>query len=175
MGHRFAIYLALLLFSITPAWALYETNPGFIEGNTIGVVAESPTQNLPVVYINTYTGEGMNVNPENQWTTVDVSSLVPEGTKAVHLTGRFIITLGSNGGTANLVGHFRKKGSTPDYTYNHQTIEATLGAGQRSTLGVWVPLNELRQFEFKWIRTLIGAYPAYPAYGIALNVDAYMR
>lgn len=169
--------LPLLLFLMIPlkGFTLYETNPGFIEGSIIGVVRESPTQNLPVIYFNTYTGEGVNQHPEGQWHRVNVSHLVPVGTKAIHLTGRFIITQGYYGGTSNLLAYFRKTGIDTNYEYNHQCIETHTGGGQRSTMAVWVPLDGQGYFDFKWSKNVIGLWPDYPTFAIGLNVDAYVR
>lgn len=146
---------------------------------TIGVPAGGPASVTRAIFLNTSTGVGVDVWPDSgvpgsngPWRTVDVSELVPEGTKAIRLDGLLIISHGSISGTADLAVGFRAMGETADYSYVLQTIEAESGQGVRSNAGTWIALDENRQFEFRWQRTLPGTWPTYPAYGINLRITA---
>lgn len=148
----------------------------WIEGGVIGVPLGGPSSHMQMtVYMNTYTGEGVGALPEGDWRTVDVSGLVPEGTLAVRLDGVLIITHGANAGTADLTVAFRSMGQTTDFAYTMQACEAAAGGGARSTAGTWVALDSSMRFQVKWIRSMPGPYPAFPAYGFNLRVTAYLR
>lgn len=152
----------------------------WLEGNIIGVTKCSPTQSNPVIFINTHTntmssfGKSMHSLPD-QWTTVSVASHVPNNTIAIFITGLLIITHGTTQETADLQVFFRANDATTDYNYNWQTVEASVGNGQRSTMAVWIPLNTDREFDFKWHRSTIGQYPDNSAYGVNLSLNAYLR
>lgn len=147
----------------------------FVEGTTIGVPSKSPTGIAPVIFINTATGAGVTENPSGEWSVIDLSGIVPDGTKAVRLDGLMLITHGSTSETANLTIAFRSVGETYSYTYNMQVIEASTGNGQRSIGGDWIAIDENKCFEIKWDRTSQGQYPEFSSYGINLRLTAYLR
>lgn len=162
------------------------------EGSIVGFPTGGPASHMiSPIFINTATGSGMTQYPDSglpgsdgPWRKVDLSAVVPEGTKAVFLSGLLIITHGTNPGTADLAVGFRKTGfqltpnptGDPDnHAYVLQVCDAFPGGGQRSSAAVWVALDENRCFEFRWQRTLPGAWPSNPAYGINLRVTSYIK
>lgn len=113
--------------------------------------------------------------PDNKWITVSVADRVPEGTKAIYLTGLLLITHGYVDEIGGLTIAFRRKGETENYRYNHQTCEAHIGGGARSPMSVWVPLDENREFEFKWTRSTPEPHPQHCCYGINLVLNAFAK
>lgn len=159
----------LFLLSLTCADATYNS-ADWVECDTLHVAAHSPLQER-VIFLNSYTGQG--VNP-NTWIDVDLSDILPSTAKAAFLNGIMIITHGTTVETADLHFHLRAKGETEDVTYCGQTIEAAIGNGQRSTAAYWVPLDENQVFQFKYWHPNSGAsYPSYSAYGLNFNVGAW--
>lgn len=159
--------LLALIFSLTTARA------DFVEGTTIGVPSQSPTELNPPIFVNSYAGLGPAAD---SWATVDLSTVVPSGTKAARLDGILIITHGSTAETCDLHIAYRTNGSTLEPGYIHQAIETSTTGGQRSTAGVWVALDADRKFQFKWYKsTTAGTWPTYCAYGINLSLTAYLR
>jgi len=154
---------------------LSSNQSNWIEGSTVGVTKRSPTQANPVIFLNTFTGNGLERFPENTWATVDTAGLIPPTAKAIFLTGVLIITHGTSMETADLVVHFRADGESYDYNYNWQTVEASTQNGQRSPMAVWVPLSETGKFQFKWRRSTAGQYPEHSSYGVNLSLNAYLR
>lgn len=171
-----ALSLAASLFLAAPAYAFDASK--WNESSIIGTVKDSPTQEN-VVFVNSYTGTGQ---PAGVWTTYKVwgntnpdLDKVPCGTKAFFTNGILIITHGVNAETADLTISVRRKGSLVAWSYVGQTIEASTANGQRSGLGFWVPLNDQGEFELLWTRTNYVNWPDYSAYGINLNISAYVR
>ena len=161
---KIILMLAILISSI---------NANYIEGNTIGIPGSSPTQQNPVIFLNTATGIG---SAWNVWTKVDLTNIVPAGTKAVRLDGYLIITHGITPEIADLMVHFRKTGDTSfPYSYIMQAIEVDTKGGQRSTAGTWIVLDDDLTFEYKWNVNQLGTYPNYSSYGINLSITAYLR
>lgn len=144
----------------------------YLEGNIVGVPEVSPLAQNPIIFLNTYTGTGAT---RNTWTKVDMTGIVPSGTKAIRLDGILIITHGTTSETADLMVHFRKPNETYEYNYIMQTIEASTLNGQRSNAGTWIALDENMCFEYKWNSQTLGQYPTYSAYGLNLTLTAYMR
>lgn len=146
----------------------------YIEGSIIGVPAKSPSEQNPFIWINTYTGNQMNEHPEGVWTAFSTAGMVPEGVKAVRLDGMLVITHGTTAETADVTVAFR---STSDInpTYVMQTIEASIGNGQRSCAGTWVALDSSGAFEVKWTKSTAGQWPTNSCYAIALWITAYIR
>lgn len=142
------------------------------EGDVIGVPKLSPLSQNPVIFLNTATGVGAT---RNTWATIDLTDIVPSGTKAVRLDGILIISHGSATEMADLMVHFRLPSETYDYGYIMQTIETASGGGQRSNAGTWVSLDENLCFQYKWNTQSIGVYPTYSSYGINLTLTAYLR
>lgn len=163
------IFLSLLsLLSLNAIYATYDPND-WIECDKIYINALSPVQNQ-AVFVNSYTGAGEDAG---NWETIDLSDQLPSTAKAVMLAGRLLITHGTSSETADLQISFRAKGETTDYYHIGQTIEASIGDGQRSGMAVWVPLDENQCFEYKWTRTNTGQWPTWSAYGINLNISAW--
>ena len=144
----------------------------YIEGSVIGVPSKSNVQDAPVIFMNTVTPTGATVNT---WTKIDLTGIVPTGTKAVRLDGNLLITHGTTAEIADLMVHFRKTGETYNYSYNMQVIEASTGDGQRSIGGLWIALDDNLCFDYKWNVPYLGTYPSYSAYGINLSLTAYLR
>ncbi len=139
------------------------------EITTVGVSRNSPTQQQ-AIFVNSYTGVGPVAGA---WHTVDVSDMVPVGTKCIFVSGLLIITHGTTAETANLTISFRRYGETENYYYIGQTIEVDTQGGQRSTMSCWIPLSEDLKFDFFWTRTNTGQWPTYSAYGINLSLNAW--
>jgi hypothetical protein len=150
-----------------------QTPEGFVEGARLGIVARSPVQ-FPVIFVNSHTGEGLKKFPENEWATVDVSGIVPPATKAVYLSGLLIITHGTVPEVCDLTLAYRNYEDGTDYTYVAQTIATELNGGQRTPHSIWIPVRE-GNFEMKWRRSTVGDWPEHCAYGINLNLVAYLR
>lgn len=146
----------------------------YVEGSVIGVPNASPTGQNPVIFINSFTGDGVTDHPPGVWSNVDLSAIVPAGTTAVRLDGILIITHGTTVETADLTVAFRADPSW-EYGYIMQTIEAAVGGGQRSNAGAWVALDANRCFEMKWTRATLGQWPANSSYGINLSLTAYLK
>lgn len=146
---------------------------GFVEGSTIGIVAHSPTQ-FPVVFFNSYTGEGLAKFPENEWTTVDVGGIIPLSIKAIYLSGLLIITHGTSEQTCDLTLAYRNQGDSVDYPYTAQTIETAVSGGQRTPHSIWIPIQD-GKFQIKWRRSTAGNWPENCAYGINLKLAGYLR
>lgn len=144
----------------------------FIECDKIYVNYDTP-QEVPAIFFNTYTGVG---GAPNVYNTVDMSAYVPEGTKAIHMTGIMIITHGSTPETADLSLFLRTNQNVDNPNYAWQCIEAHLGGGQRSTMATWVALDENRCFQYKYTVTNPNAtYPLYSAYAVNTRMDAYAK
>ena len=150
-----------------------QTPEGFVEGTRLGIVARSPVQ-FPAIFVNSHTGEGLKKFPENEWATVDVSGIVPPETKAVYLSGLLIITHGTVPEVCDLTLAYRNYEDGTDYTYVAQTIATELNGGQRTPHSIWIPVRE-GNFEMKWRRSTVGDWPEHCAYGINLNLVAYLR
>lgn len=146
---------------------------GFVEGTTLGVVAHSPKQ-VQAIFLNSHTGEGMATFPEDEWATVDVSHVIPAEATAVYLSGLLIITHGTVEGVCDLTLAYRNHGETDEYSYSAQTIEAAVNAGKRTPHSIWIPVRDGR-FQIKWHRSTTGSWPEHCAYGINLNLVAYLR
>jgi hypothetical protein len=170
-----------------PAWGPYT----FAEGSTIGVVTDNPDGNT-LIFINSlypsiYPQE--NYTPvAGQWIDTPLSQFgVPSTAKAIFVGGVLIITGGSTTQNCDLTLTFRAPGSSSNAgAYIMQTISAdTAGTynGSRSMGGAWVPVVN-GKIEWQWGRgdlateypsRTIGNYPAECAYGVNLNVEAYVR
>lgn len=142
------------------------------EGFIVGAPLKSPTGQNPVIFVNSYTNAGAL---PDVWTTVDLSAIVPVGTKSVCLDGILIITHGNTSETADLTVSFRLPSETYEYGYIMQTIEASILNGQRSNASTWVSLDDNRCFQYKWSKSTSGTYPTNSSYGINLSVTAYVR
>lgn len=163
-----ALVISLVAVIAQAAW---------VEGTVVGVVATSPTQQNPPIFINTYTGAGTATWPRGVWSTVDVSAIVPVGTKAIRLDGILIITHGTTPEICDLTIALKTNASDLyDYAYIGQTIESDPTGGQRSNMGTWVALDANRRFMIKWNASPgAGTWPTYCAYGINLSAQSYVR
>ena len=111
--------------------------------------------------------------PDNQWITVSVADRVPDTAKAIYLTGILIITTGNAQESPSMTLIFRRKGETEEFKYAHQVVVSSSPGGARSPMSVWVPLDDNREFEFKWTRSTYGIWPENSAYGISLFLNAW--
>ena len=111
--------------------------------------------------------------PDNEWITVSVSDRVPESAKTIFLTGIMIVSNGHIAQTGNMTLSFRRKGEEKDFAYQHQTCICKVPECARSCIAVWVPLNEDKEFEFKWTRSTFGPWPSHPSYGMSLSLNAW--
>lgn len=150
-----------------------QKSSSFVEGATVGIVAHSPTT-FGVVFLNSYTGEGLATFPENEWTTVDVTGIIPDGAKAIYLSGLLIITHGTSEETCDLTVAYRDQGETEEYPYIAQTVETAVGGGERTPHSIWVAVHD-GKFQIKWRRSTTGKWPENCAYGINLKLVGYLR
>ena len=132
--------------------------------------------NLGLIFFNTYTGAGMTQFPVDTWVTVDcVPFGVPADAVAVFLCGLMVITHGTTAETADLQVTFRAPGDTvASNQYIGQTIEASVGNGQRSNLATWVPLVD-GKFQMYWHKSTPGTWPTNSSYTINLFPQQYLR
>jgi len=140
-------------------------------------VYDQPGRAPHAIWFNSYKSPStfipQNLPYNGTWTTVDVSSLVPSGTKAIFVQGILILTHGTNSQLADMKVAFRQTGDTDDAPYNMQVIEAHVSGGQRSTAGQWIPLDSNGCFDVK-ISTdnPTGQWPSYASYGASLRINA---
>lgn len=195
----FTILLLILTLKLN-ADLDYVYNPdNWLELSKIHVTKDAPTQEYRVLWMNTYSQElypcqdnypvdgdwseedrwmerygwcGKSY-PDNEWITVSVSDRVPLTSKSIYLTGILIITTGFHQESPSMTLKFRRKGCLEEYHYTHQVVVATSPGGCRSPMSVWIPLNEDKEFEFKWTRSTFGQYPQNSAYGISLSLNAW--
>lgn len=146
---------------------------GFVEGTSMGVAASHPKQYL-TVFVDSHTGAGLQTFPEGQWTTIDVSGVVPEETKAVFLTGMLSVTGGQSDELCDLTVGYRASGETNDPSYLAESMAAGRSAGQRTPHSTWIPVRG-GKFDLHWRRSTQGAWPEHCAYGIRLHLVAYLR
>lgn len=194
------IFLFLMLNLKLHADLDYVYNPdNWLELSKIHVTKHAPTQEYRVLWMNTYSQELYPIvenypfagdwseedrwmerygwcgksYPDNQWITVSVADRIPPTAKSIYLTGLLIISCGNTPEQPNMTIKFRRKGETDEYRYTHQTHYCTHPGATRSTLSLWVPLDEHQEFEFKWTRSTFGQWPNNAAYGIALYLNAW--
>lgn len=171
--------MRLLSFSLLLLFPLLVFS-GWTETDTIGV-RDDNSKRTKGIFVSTETSYSQPYGgiPANQWVTIDLSDPqlweagtypnLPPDTKSVFLSGILIISHPGGSVTCNLWANFRAPGDTLGYdSYQMQTIEATPGAGSRSTAAVWVPVVD-RKFEFYWHYT-----PGCPS-AINLSLQAYTR
>ena len=133
------------------------------------------------VFLNTYTGDGVTVPwngkvfTKGAWTTVDISDVVPEDTKAVCMQGILIITHGTTEETADLTINLKPPSSTENpLNYEGQVIETMVLGGQRSPFFSCVAV-ENRKFQFYWNTNTPGTWPVNSSYGVSLQIQAIAR
>lgn len=150
-----------------------QSQKGFIEGSTMGVVAQHPKQYL-TVFVNSHTGAGLEKFPDNHWTTVDVSGVVPKKATAVYVSGMLIVTGGQAEELCDLTVGYRAHGETGDPSYLVQSIHSGTNGGARTPHSTWIPVRE-GKFDLHWRRSTQGPWPEHCAYGINLYLVAYLR
>lgn len=129
-----------------------------------------------VIFLNSYTGDGLAQFPQAQYGTADFTGIIPADSKGVFLTGLLIITHGTTAETCDLQVFFRKNSSTPEWNYIGQTLEASVGDGQRTPMFAFVPVeNGKLQMMWKGNTFTAGNYPAHCAYGINYKLTGYVR
>ncbi len=146
---------------------------GFVEGTTMGVAAQHPKQYL-TVFVNSHTGAGLEKFPEDRWTTIDVSGVVPEKTQAIYLSGLLTVTGGKSEELCELTVGYRAHGETGDPSYLAQSMRSGKDGGARTPHSTWVPIRE-GKFDLHWRRSTQGTWPEHCAYGINLHLVAYLR
>lgn len=170
MFKRFIVgFMAALLVTV-PASA------GWVEGSVIGVRDDNSKHPI-ALFINTYTGHGMEEFPPDTWGRLDVTQFgVPEDALAISLSGLLIITHGVNSQICDVHIAFRAPGNDlHPGSYLGQTIEAVITSGQRSNMQTWVPVKD-GAIELNWHGAgLPATWPSYCAYGINLSLQAYVR
>lgn len=125
------------------------------------------------IFVNTYTGAGLSQFPPGQWNVLDLSSQTSNKAIWALLSGILIITHGSAVETADITLLFRNIGNTiNEGNYHGQSIETSVGNGQRSTYATGIPLTN-GKCEFYWDKSTGGSYPTNSSYGINLSVQAF--
>lgn len=171
----------------------------WIELTKIHITKNSPVQDYRVLWMNTYSqylypcaknypyagdwsaedrwmeryGWIKKPYPDNEWITISVADRVPENAKSIYLTGILIVSSGNSPQVGNMTVSFRRKGETKDYRHSHQSCICGSPEYSRSGVSVWVPLNEDKEFEFKWVRSTFGSYPDFPAYGMSIFLNGW--
>lgn len=136
------------------------------------------------VYVQTHLPSG-NLGPQQTgvWHTVDLGAFgVPPDAVSAFLSGMLVITGGSTAEVADIQVGFRQPGdTTPCTKYIGQTVYQTnvvsgqtIGGGQRSNMATWVPLAD-GKFEFCYLLSTQGAWPANASYAINLSLQAWAR
>lgn len=166
--------LSLCMMSFTPPG--YEEAPfdesKWVTATSIAFPKERPNYTSGV-FFNSFTGVGAH---QGEWITEDLTGRVPEGTKAVFLSGIAIITHGTTRETADLQLSFRRTGSEEDARYLWQVCETDPNSGQRSGIALWVSLNDDLCFDWRaeWPERQI-QYPCFSAYGLNLCINAFAK
>lgn len=171
----------------------------WIELSKVYVSKQSPTQEYRVLWMNTYSQAlyPVSINypfpgdwseedrwmeryqwmgksyPDNEWITASVADRVPENAKAIFLVGRLIVSNGHVAQTGSMTLAFRRKGESREFQPPHQACVCSVPECARSGVSVWVPLDENKEFEFKWTRSSFGPWPENPAYGMSLSLNAW--
>jgi len=197
---KFIFLIQFLVFFYINAQLDHIYDPDdWIENGKIYVTKHSPSQGYRVLWMNTYSQElypcqdnypfpgdwseedrwmerydwmGKSY-PTDQWITVSVADRVPENAKSIYLTGILIMTTGNTWETPYMTIKFRRKGCLLEPKHSHMASIASTPGSARSTMSVWVPLNENKEFEFMWTRSTGGQWPTNTAYGISLYLNAF--
>lgn len=187
-----------LLFSVLSVFAARAdcstqamcASPKWVEGTVMGVAAGN-SKYPTAIFINTVDGVAAN-NARGAyygyWNTLDLVNgrdpvsgaafNLPSDIKAVFISGILIITHGPTFELADLAITFRAPGNNLLGGDNRmmQTIEASVGNGQRSNAAVWVPVVNGKVEWYWWVNNSVPyGYPAYSAYGANLSVQGYIR
>jgi hypothetical protein len=134
------------------------------------------------IYVQTHlSGEGVNFGQQspNTPTTVDLTGPpynLPSDAKAAFLTGMLIITHGTTSETADIhltAGAYGDNAFDCAF-YLGQTIEASVGNGQRSNAAFWVPLTN-GKFKFCYSLSTSGQWPTNSSYGINFSLQMWGR
>lgn len=143
----------------------------WIDGNRIILPETGPASDIQAIFFNSYTKVG---GERDVWHVRELKGIIPDDSVGIHVTGILIITHGAAQETADLQ-LFLRKDALQNTNYAHQTIEAEVGNGQRSTMSAWIPLALDKSFQWKWSPVEYkGEWPAYSAYGANLHVDAVL-
>ena len=151
--------------------------PDWVECSVIGVPSHVPRP-VRIMFVNSASQAGLKDFPPGRWSVVDVSGLVPPGTKAVGLSVFQIITHGTNPETADLRIAFRRHGETRNNadSYTQQAVCVSPGNGIRQTGFEIVPLSADGKFEITWAPVpMVPNWPAWSSYGINVGLACYFR
>lgn len=138
------------------------------------VCTASPVQQEVLWFNDIYpphTARPAGISVPGQWHVIDLSHVVPEGTVCVLLGGILLITSEGGDVTDTLKVWLSADGLDSEEDYVSQAT--TVKEGERQAFFCVVPVNPDRTFRFKFTRTDTGAYPAGPAYGIRLWLQAF--
>jgi hypothetical protein len=151
--------------------------PDWIECSAIGIPGHVPRP-VRIMFVNTANGVGMKDFPPGKWSVVDVSKLVPPGTKAVGLAMFLVITHGTTTEIADLRVAFRRHGETRNNadSYTQQAVEAHVGGGIRTTGFEVVPLSDDGKFEITWSPVPMPAnWPTWSAYCVNVGLACWFK
>lgn len=134
-------------------------------------VMDAPGQTRRIIDMNEVLGNVFPY-PKDCWTKVDVSDLVPVGTKAIMMQGEIFFTPSS--GTPIFAYKSRRSGSTID-PFNYHGLKYS--TGPRQVLDSWVVLlGEDRCFDFFWSDRIGTAFPTGTAqYGFNCSMIGYAK
>lgn len=138
-----------------PGLASYESNPC-----SWYYASDAPGQSRRLIDFNT--ARGGNAFPQYQWTTVDVSDLVPDGSVAIQVLAHFIFSVIS--GEPILAYKTRRHGSTFDPETNGGLVYSTSHRDPQEKI---ILLGPDRKFDFYWSDTANGKGPALDGAGVA--------
>jgi hypothetical protein len=161
--------------------------PNWVEGSVLGVCADYPGSNARIYCPDPYIATPYSVPPYpvtipvDQWTTVDISAIIPPDTKAVFLSAVKVMTHGTTPETAAIYAAFRRTGMTqdplPPPAFCWESVCVLAAQGVRANASIWVPVIT-GQFDMKWwlnSNPQPGGAPLWTAYAINLYINAYLR
>lgn len=176
MMNRFliSVLLPLSLHAVVPGYDESEYDESkWVKAQEIYFPKDRPNL-VNGVFFNSYTGVGAH---RSEWVTENLTGIVPEGTKAIFLSGIALITHGMTSEIADLHLSFRRTGNEEEVRYLWQVCETDTKGGQRSGVSLWVSLNEDLCFDWRaeWPDHDDAPYPCYSAYGLNLSINAFAR
>lgn len=178
--------ITAFLFSFIPAVCLSGDPPQPMSWTQVSEFHFTQSQVIlygnNVVYGGTHLPTNYGFQP-GSWITYDLSPLGvpndsdPNGSaKFAYLAGMLIITHGTTAEVADMHLTFRLPGDlTADPTkYMGQTTEGNIGGGQRSNVGLWVPVKN-GKIEYYYTVVTPGAWPTNSSYGINFSIQGWAR
>lgn len=167
MSALFAVAFAAVI--IAPAQT---KPPRFVRANELYVLAPGNPPSAGDYFISTAPFWGCSAD---LWCKVQLPADVAPDATAVFMSGIVIITHGYAIETADIKFGCRAPGDPQQPSwYNVQAVEASVGNGQRSTFGTWIPARN-HQIECLWTRSTPGIWPDNSSYAINGTIQAYTR